>query len=308
MLIQEKQGTPDSLEELLKDNDAKIKDILDKKVNKTLTLNVNKPDFICILHINFYFRNINNYPSHVIHEECINSNFQNCNINSFIPLQNTNIELVLKTILHELTHIYELYQIRNIFNQTRWHRTNGLIDFDKNITYTDNLKLIKYFRDLYYISLPHEIRAKISSLNVYLKRLNIRNEEELIEELKKTTEWSNYLTLYNFDVNRYYNDLIKNIPNNLLFILFNLFNKIMEIKTNINTKEDLLNYLKNTKRYFKKVCKNYKQKMLKSVKSIVESIPEGSTDPYENVRVIKYENYVNEMMEDKIDINYLDFY
>jgi hypothetical protein len=171
MYIIESLGTPNTLLNLLNRNKSSIQNIVSNKSDTTLTLNINEPDLVCNLEVEFQFLNTNNYPGNINYKECVLSNFQNCKILLVIPSKNTDIKIVFKTLLHELNHLYELYQIKSIFSKTKWFRTDGLIKFNKQIE-SNNLRLIRYFSDLYYISLPNEINSRISSLYIYLDSIN----------------------------------------------------------------------------------------------------------------------------------------
>jgi hypothetical protein len=68
----------------------------------------------------------------------------------------------------------------------------------------DNLELnkyslVRYFRDVFYASLPHEIRSNLSSLEVFILSLETKDKVSIEKELKNTSEWSRYEALNSFN-------------------------------------------------------------------------------------------------------------
>ena len=112
--------------------------------------------------------------------------------------------------------------------------------------------IFKYFRDLYYLTLPHEINARSSAVYFKLYKLDSTDENLLLSELKKTKEWKNLENIKDFKYKIYTDYLIKNIGLDFSIYLVNEFNRIMKIKTIINNQENLYNYFKKFKRYWHK--------------------------------------------------------
>ena len=197
--------------------------------------------------------------------------------------------LILKTLLHELTHLFELYQIKDIYNQTKWNRLEILYD-----TRNQNIDTsLHYFRDIFYLSLPFEINARVSSVYKYLFDTNIKDKKQLEEILLNTIEWKNMENLKDFSYKELYNNLIDKYKTDkiLLYELFNIFNSKMGIKTNINSDLDLYNYLKNSNRYFKSVSLNFKKKLLKVLYRVInENLKESyTTGP---TIIVNYNDYL----------------
>ena len=176
----------------------------------------------------------------------------------------------------------------------------------------DENKLI-YFRNLFYTSLPHEIRSKVASLGFFLKSLSTNDKEEILNKLKETTEWKHYQSLYNFNPKKYLHDLLLDFNIDILIISFNYFNKLMSIETEIKNETDLLNYFKNTKRYFRTVCKSYNKKISKIINHVVnaETIKDDGTIHETFDLIIKYDDYCkkrNDRLDDLLSIHYEKFY
>ena len=110
--------------------------------------------------------------------------------------------------------------------------------------------LITYFRDLFYASLPHEIRANLLSIEVFLLDLDTTDKKVLQNELIKTTEWNKYNAINSFNPTKYTNDLVLNYGLNFSIRVFNLFNKVTKNKSKpIKSEEDLLSYFNKWKKF-----------------------------------------------------------
>ncbi len=273
-MILESQGTPDILKEILLENFNIIQRIINNKEN-ILHLDINKQIYIngkivyfnSNLNIQFHYGNFN-YTGDLNYLTCIENNFENCLINLYLPIIG-DINSTYKVLSHELTHLYELYQIKNVFNKTKWNYTKGLIDFEKLSVYKEE-NVIQYFKNIFYLSLPHEIRARISSLEFYLFYPEIKDRNVLEEKLKNTNEWRFYLALANFNPVGYLNKLYKILKDeNFIFEIFNIFNTLLKINITIKNKEDLLNYFDKCQKYFDKAALSYKKKMFKIVNKAI---------------------------------------
>ena len=180
-----------------------------------------------------------------------------------------------------------------------------------------NTGLIRYFRDIFYASLPHEIRANLSSLEVFLIGLKSKDEKYLRDELEKTTEWSRYKAIFEFNPENYLIDLLDRYGLDFTINSFNLFNKVLEIRTNkINNKDQLINYFKKWKRYFLDISKDYKLKIENKIKKVIE-VDESNygTEIYED-KILKYSDYLKDSIKysrdcklnDILSINYQKYF
>jgi hypothetical protein len=321
-MINESKGTPDIIREIINENSKSINLIILNGVDESLNLEINKSSnqrkgkvlLNCILNINFYFADSKTYNGDIKFYKCIESGFKNCEINIYLPNKNIEKISVYKSLIHELTHLYELYQIKDFFKKSSWMKSMNLYEFDK---LDINSGLVRYFRDIFYASLPHEIRANLSSLEVFLIGLRSKDEKYLRDELEKTTEWSRYRAISEFNPENYLYDLINRYGLDFTISSFNLFNKVLEIRTNlIINKEQLLKYFKRWKVYFSDISKDYKYKIENKIKKIIE-VDENKygTEIYED-KILKYSDYLketitysrNQKLDDILSIDYQNYF
>jgi len=299
-MILESKGTPDILLDIIAKYESEI--INNAKNLNSLSININESNLVAHLTINFKNDNNKSFSGNLNFKECIDSNFNNCIINLSIP--NFNLTLIFKSLMHELTHLYEIYQIKDFYLETKWKRLEALHDTEYQNVNTE----LHYFRDIFYLSFPYEINARVSSLYKYLFDTKIKDKVELEKILIKTIEWQNMLNLKNFTYKEVYDNLIKKYINNkiLLYDIFNLFNLKMKIKTTINSDIDLYNYLKNSSKYFKSVSSNFKKKIIKILYRVVDDrMYEGYwTIP---TKIVVYDDYIKKHKEENKDIDYLMF-
>jgi hypothetical protein len=321
-MINESMGTPDIIREIINENSKSINLIILNGVNKSLNLKINKSSnqrkgkvlLNCILNINFYFTDSKNYNGDIKFYKCIESDFKDCEINIYLPNKNIEKISVYKSLIHELTHLYELYQIKDFFKKSSWMKTMNLYEFDK---LDINSGLVRYFRDIFYASLPHEIRANLSSLEVFLIGLRSKDEKYLKDELENTTEWSRYKAISEFNPENYLIDLLNRYGLDFTINSFNSFNKVLEIRTNkISNKEQLIKYFKKWKRYFSDISKDYKLKIENKIKKVIE-VDESNygTEIYED-KILKYSDYLKDSIKysrdcklnDILSINYQKYF
>ena len=261
--IYEKIGTPDIISDIIYDKLDYIKGSIINSNKFTLNINdskiVNDKLIYIKCNININIEIGNKYFGNVNHKLCISTNFNKCNITLMRP-DKFDVDLVIKTLSHELTHIYELYQIKSIFDDNKkWNINYKLFDdlYDSDI--------IVYFRDLIYTSRKQEVNAKVSSLSIYLRLKRTNDLNQIKSDIFNTNEWNHYMALYNFNPKRYLSDLLKRYNKEFLFVTFNYLNKVIGSKTKINSLSDLSNYFISSKRYFRKVCKEYRYKIDKII-------------------------------------------
>lgn len=307
MLILEKRGISDIIKEIIDENLNTIIGIMNNNIDGSINLYVDKKliknALKCELLINFYFEKKYNYTGDINYLSIIQNNFKNCIINIYLPF-NPNINNLLSALSHELTHLYELYQIKDIFNKTKWENTTILNDLGK-MDLLDEYKSLKYFKDLFYLSLPHEIRARITSLHFYLLNLRTNDNKELINNLISTKEYRYYKMLKNFNVNNYYENLSNEMDLDSMFNFFNFFINIMSIKfKKIETKNDLFVFLNKTNKYFNDVCFFYKKKISRIMKDV------GLTNfdyLLEDKDIHSFEEYKNNFKKPE-EINYNNYF
>ena len=307
--INESKGTPDIVREIINENSDTINDILVNKIDKILNIKINKSVIIngknkpktltCNLNISFIFKNVFNYNGNINFNNCIKSNFENCLITLILPNQNIKNINVYKSLSHELTHLYELYQIKDVFNTSSWMKSLYLVHFDELKL---NQNLITYFRDLFYASLPHEIRANLSSIEVFLLDLDTKDKKILKSELIKTTEWDKYNAINSFNPTKYTNDLVLNYGLNFSIRVFNLFNKVTKNKSKpIKSEEDLLSYFNKWKKYFIDISKDYKYRIDSKLDEISNRTNNNNLyiiEKHDDV-ILSYSDYLNDISENR---------
>jgi len=250
-ILLEKNGIPDTIIDVLNSNINKINNILHNKVNSNINFILNDNSLKCSLNIVLNFTNNNYYSGNINFEECVKSDFNNCIINLNIPLSNIDKKNVYKNLIHELTHLYELYQVRDIFDKTKWKNSRYLNNYDSlNL----NINHMNYFRSLFYESLPHEIRAKNSSIDVLVSMIIYENPScdinYVIDEVEKSSEFNRLNSLKTFDSELFLNKIIDDLGLMLTLRVFNLFNKVIKRNTILKTLNDLKIYLKKWQMYF----------------------------------------------------------
>ena len=301
-MINESRGTPDILINVINNN---IKTIIECIINKKESyqfniddkIYINRKNINFIVNINILFNyNSDRYHGNIDFKKCIDSDFNICDIVINIPKNNNNSKLV-KLLSHELTHLYELYQLKEVFNKSSWKRYQSFSIFDR----TNEYKFVSYLRDVFYCSLPQEIRSCISSIRFYLYDYR-NNRKLLLYNLKQTIEWDIAQTLKDFDYKSYYNDVLK--QNNIEDIIFgiNYFNIKMDIKIYITNKQEFLDYLKKISIYFNKVGVNFEKKLLQQVGYLC-NVKEDNKH-YDKEVNLKYLDYIKEFKDDFIEYKY----
>jgi len=294
-ILNEKLGIPNTILNIINENRENI--LIYSKELKDLFIKIDYSDLKTSINLKFIKKN--SYSSYIKYNEYINNNFNFCEIGIGIPESPTS-ELIFKSISHELLHAYELYQLKDKLKYTKWNRTDALnrisIDGDLNVPY------ILYLKDLFYLALPHEIRARTAS--IYLQLLDV-NRSDILNKLKKTREWEFYNSLVNFNSIKIYNILIEKEDFDKVVSNIKLFNKNLDLEFKIDTKNDLKVYLQRLEKYFKMVAQKHKRKLLKIAGSIINEselkLNWIASDP-----VIKtYEEYEEEY--DMIIYNDLDY-
>jgi len=104
--INESKGVPNILKKIIKD----IKIIEGNQIiylHSDMPLGVN-------LNIIFNFSDKKTYNGNINYDDVINSNFENIKIKINILDKEINYNKVKETLLHELTHLYEIFKIKNI--------------------------------------------------------------------------------------------------------------------------------------------------------------------------------------------------
>ena len=298
-MINESRGTPSLIKEVFNEIKNDLDDILKSNksnsisidIDKNLSVNDKQVDLKSNLKILITFNpKSTQYNGNINFLTCIKSDFKECVISLSIPDHPDN-KRVYKSLIHELTHLYELYQVKDIFYSTSWRKSVSLSDFGK----TPIKPHIEYFRDIFYISLPHEVRATISSIEIFLISLFTKDIDILKTELKKTTEWNRYESIRDFDPDMISTSLINDYNSNNVIRMLNIFNKINNIDFLLKTESDILRYFKGWKKYLSSVSKKMYDKIEKKIIEISNrEISDAEIyETHEDKNILSYEDYRN---------------
>jgi hypothetical protein len=273
-MINEKLGTPNVIKEIIDSNYNDIILIINNKNDSLLSINVNVKKLICNISLEINFSNTNLSFFDVYNT--LRTGFKNCRIVINTTINNSE-ENIIKSITHELTHLYELYHTKNRLKSIIWKSSLEFFDYKK---FEIPLDPIKYFYDLFYLALPNEIRARVSSIGIYLDLVKTKNntEEFVNYYFYNSKEWGYYLMLKNFNYKEYIEELknmkeLKDCEIDGIILLFQKFNSLFHIKYEINNEKDIIEYFKKYEKFFHIVAERYKNKMLKILSSkILEKI------------------------------------
>lgn len=298
----EKKGTPNLIDDIISNLN------IETHIKNGLKLNVDDEKLKASIII--FFKNGINYYGNINYKETLNSEFKNCIINIYY-IDDYNTNNIIKTLTHELTHIYELYQIKDIFYKTKWVWTEALIKTKKQDKISNN---IRYFRDILYLSLPHEINARVSSLfrYLYMECSSGCTKDQIMDILKNTKEWQNYLNMNDFSVTELIEGLKITFKDDydFLYFIFNELNMNSGINFQINNISDLNIYLNRFNKMFKNQNKKYYKKILKVVDRIYNELNENIEYWTYYVGDVDYKKYVDpELVNKKIShiVEMIDF-
>jgi hypothetical protein len=306
MKLNESKGTPDIIIDIVNNNINDIEKSISSNSSLFLNINENSKNYNLVCDLEIIFKKGDRYNGNINYKECVDSNFKKCIISVFYPME-YDFDKIIKTLIHELTHLYELYQIKDIYDNTKWKWQEGIDDTKKQ----DSIgSIILYFRKILSISLPQEINARVSSLYLYLYMIidDEKDKKNIIDKLKTTREWENYENLMDFSYTILYNDLIKAFNNDkdkvILYYIFNKLNKNMGINIIIKNDDDLLKYLKNLDtKHIKPSANKFKDKMMKVINRIYTEVNEDVVYlTNQDFLIGNYEDYIKEDININRDI------
>jgi hypothetical protein len=179
-------------------------------------------------------------------------------------------------ILHELTHLWEFYNIKILNEKLPMYSNIG-----KSLRLTlsqDNYNVLSEFRYLIYLTLDNELNARVSQVYQFLKQSKIKDKQILETRIKNSSSWKKMEIIDNFNPNKYYDALIDSIGGDLSLILINDLNKelinnefnksfIKELKS----LDELKSYLKSWSKLFKYKMKKHRIKLLKVIYEIIKT-------------------------------------
>ena len=184
-----------------------------------------------------------------------------------------NWNYIHEIIQHELTHLYEFYNIYK--NKKTYPLYNNI---KKSLVQTisqDNIDILSYFRYIVYLTLDNELNYRVSQTYNYLDQTKIKDIELLSTSLKNSSGWKKMNIINNFNYKKYTEDIIENIGLDFSLYLINefnveLINNNVKIPTElINSKEDLLKYFKYWDKKFKYKNRKHKEKLLKLLNNFI---------------------------------------
>lgn len=191
------------------------------------------------LNINFTKSDQSVYDSDINIIDVVQNQFENFNINMNIKDSSLDINKLLSSLHHELRHVYDILVLSDDLD------TKSFFDIEKNNKFKIKYPQFKYFFNLIYLSLEHELVARNSMLYHKLIYLNINDKEKLLDEIKKTFSYKYLLELKKFDATQFINTF--NI--NDLFIMTNDY--LYEQNLKINSVEELVSYYQKWSDFFK---------------------------------------------------------
>ena len=184
-----------------------------------------------------------------------------------IPLKNNlDIHYFHEIIIHEITHLYEFYNI--VQNERNFPLYNNIKKSLVKTIRQDNFDIFSYFRNLVYLSLDNELNARVAQTYQLLKSKNINNKEQLLNILKTTHIWKKFKEIENFNPKKYTSDLVEILGLDLTLILINEFNDELRKNSitfsfisNVNDKNDIIKYFNSWNKRFKYKLKKHLLKL-----------------------------------------------
>jgi len=202
-----------------------------------------------------------------------NEYLKNSKIEIYLIFDNYDILDLKRVILHELLHIYEIYQrCKNKSNKDLdWFVNNEIMKIRKKYADDNFLSNLMY---IIYLSNKQEINARVAE--TYTILIDDRNNDKnyLLDKLKKTQSWQKMLEIKNFNYKNYKIDFNKcevfftelnNIVNKKLIKHF----KIYEIP---KSEKDIITILNNYQILFNKRTKYFENKLTKIIDEVILDI------------------------------------
>lgn len=276
-----------------------IKNIKEGKNTFFFNFNFSNNNYFDPFQISFYtnifytLSNNNEYNAFVNYDDMKNNNFKKFSINVNISSINIDYEKVYNVILHELKHVYDIYNNINQDSFDKVGHNNGLLKF-----YSLNKEKNKWiidFLQLNYLAFQHEVDARSRMVYDKLKYLKIYDKELLKKEFENTYMYKSAVMIKNFDStniinNTDYNTLIQ-FTNN--FINFSLKENLI-----INSKQELIKFYLKIENKFKDIADKFFleaheiiDELITDIKPYMEGItskhPENSLEEYYFLNILK---------------------
>ena len=150
-----------------------------------------------------------------------------------------DITYLLSVIIHEIRHIYDLYNIIYEYDVKDFHKELDIQKF-KGTDYFN-------FTNLIYLSLEHELIARHNMLYTMFRWSKITDKNELLKLYKKLFVYESLVQLKNFNSINFVN----NFNENDLLDFTNFFIKDVARETNFcKNKYDLIDFYKKWEEFF----------------------------------------------------------
>ena len=267
-ILSEGKGIPHTLKWIVDEIFYNIKDFKDQ------IFNFDESDFKIGLTISYFDKKISDiYAISTFGNYSPLTGLNNSTIKIFLDFNNYSESDLKRVILHELLHIYEIYQRckNGIKKDLNWFVNNQLLKI-RNKYSSD-----KFLSDLIftmYLSYNHEINARVSEVYSILIDLRTDNENILLDELYKTNAWKRLLNIKEFNINNY------DIDYEMCLKFFKEFNTIIQpkLKQEFNifktpeTHKDVDLILKEYIKFFNKQSKKFENKLKKIIQEVVFDI------------------------------------
>lgn len=177
-------------------------------------------------------------------------------------------------IVHELTHLYEYYNI--VTNEMEFPLYDRIKKSLIKTIKQDDFDIFSYFRNLVYLSLDNELNARVSQTYQLLSFYKIDDKEKLNNILKTTHIWKKYKEIDNFNPKKYTSDLIEILGIDFTKILINDFNTELKNNSidftfikNVDNEEDIIKYFNNWKKRFRYKLKKHIYKLDKIIDEVI---------------------------------------
>ena len=229
------------------------------KDNKVFDVEIDIPELDLIKKLSIEIVNISkNYQaSFTVKKNSKKDILNNLLIKIDLPLiENVDHYYLIEIITHELTHLYEFYNI--VKNNKKLPLYNNI---KKSLIQTinqDTFDIFSYFRNIVYLTLDNELNARVAQTYQLLKFKKIKDKNQLFNILKTTHIWKKYKEIENFNSKSYTSDLLEILGIDLTCILINEFNTELKANfinfsfiTKVNTEKEIFTYFNSWNKRFK---------------------------------------------------------
>lgn len=274
--LNEGKGIPNTLKWIVDDIIHNI------DINKTYNNDFEESDFMLknlIIKCNNNKRNdVYAYSSFGIYSSVydrgiFNNYLINPKIEIFLDFNNYDILDLKRVILHELLHIYEIFQRCKNKSQKDldWFVNNEIIKIRRK--YSDDDFLSKFIY-IIYLSNKQEINARVAETYTLLIDDRNDNNQYLLDKLKNSQSWMKMEEIKNFNYKNFNINFDK--CKDFFIELNNIINKKVikhfKIYKIPNTESDIVEIIKNYQIQFKKKSKYFENKLYKIIDEVIIDI------------------------------------